>query len=65
MSEWRQGQRQNPTTETEQGAQKRFIQEIRAMPKAELQRAAVEWRREQEAKQHRAARQRSGPSLSR
>jgi hypothetical protein len=66
IGEWRQGQGQNPTTETEHAAQARFGHEIRAMPKADLHRAAAEWRREQEAKQERAAqRQRSGPSMSR
>jgi hypothetical protein len=36
------------------------------MPKADLHRAAAEWRREQEAKQERAAqRQLSGPSMGR
>jgi hypothetical protein len=66
MGEWRQEQRQNPTTETEQAAKKRLGQHINAMPKADLHRAAAEWRREQKAKQERAVqRQRSGPSMSR
>jgi len=66
MGEWRQGQKQNPTSETKQAALKRFGQQINVMPKTELQRAAVEWRREQEAKQERAAQhKRSGPSMSR
>jgi len=58
--------KQNYIPETEQAAQKQFSQEIRAMPKADLHRAAIEWRREQEAKQqHAAQRQRSGPSMGR
>jgi hypothetical protein len=66
MGEWRREQRQKPTTETEQAAQARISHEIRVMPKADLHRAAAEWRRAQETKQERAAqRQRSGPSMSR
>jgi hypothetical protein len=65
MSAWRQRQKQNPTAETEQAAQARLRRDIAAIPKAELHRAAAEWRREQEAKQERAAQhRRSGPSMS-
>ena len=65
MSEWQKMYRDNVLTETEQAAHKRFREEIYAMPKADLQRAAAEWRREHEARQERAPRQRSGPSMTR
>jgi hypothetical protein len=65
IGEWQQMQKRNPTTETEPAAQKRLREDISAMPKAELHRAAAEWRQEQEARQERAPRQRSGPSISR
>jgi hypothetical protein len=65
ISEWQQMQKRNPATETEPAAQKRLREDISAMPKAELHRAAAEWRQEQEARQERAPRQRSGPSMSR
>jgi hypothetical protein len=65
IGEWWQVQKQKPSTETEQAALKQFREEINAMPKADLQRAAAEWRREHEARQERAPRQRSGPTMSR
>ncbi len=65
LGEWQQMQNRNLSTETEQAAQKRFREDINAMPKADLQRAVAEWRREHEARQERAERQRSGPSMSR
>jgi hypothetical protein len=51
MGEWRQTQKHSPTAETERAAQKRFRNEINAMPKSNLQRAAAEWRRKHEARQ--------------
>jgi hypothetical protein len=65
LGEWQKMQKQNPTTEIEPAAQKRLREDINALPKADLQRAAAEWRREQETRQERALRQRSGPSMSR